>query len=115
METNKYLYLAFRDPLSDQTTYRQLSSTAASARVKAIQRIVSNYIDTYHKTVPDDEDKVPQLTDDGKFLKRSLDVEDPFAKFYLLAKIHKTPLKTRPIISVSGSLLHGLGRWLDLQ
>ena len=34
---------------------------------------------------------------------------------YLLAKIHKTPLKTRGIISSSGSLCHGIATWLDVQ
>ena len=28
-------------------------------------------------------------------------------------KVHKTPLKTRPVVSCSGSLLHSLGVWLD--
>jgi hypothetical protein len=34
-------------------------------------------------------------------------------KFYLTAKVHKSPWKTRPIISLSGSLLQGLGQWTD--
>ena len=28
-------------------------------------------------------------------------------------KVHKKPLKTRPVVSCSGSLLHPLGVWLD--
>ena len=34
---------------------------------------------------------------------------------YLLAKIHKSPLKTRPIISYSGSVCSGITKWLDLE
>jgi hypothetical protein len=48
-----------------------------------------------------------------KFLLNSMmEVKDPFPHFYLTFKIHKTPLKTRLTISVYGSLLHSLGRWL---
>eukprot|EP00957_Ditylum_brightwellii_P114998 8771620-Ditylum_brightwellii.AAC.1 len=38
--------------------------------------------------------------------------KDPFPAFYLLAKVHKTPWKTLPIVSCAGSLLHPLGFWL---
>jgi hypothetical protein len=53
---------------------------------------------------------------DRKFIERHLDKnKDPFSYFYLLAKVHKTPWSTRPIISVSGSLLEGIGKWVDHQ
>jgi hypothetical protein len=38
---------------------------------------------------------------------------DPFGCLYLLMKIHKSPMKTRPILSLKGSLLHGLGLWAN--
>ena len=44
----------------------------------------------------------------------------PFARFYLTLKAHKLKpgqsvdqLKRRPIVSCPGSLLHGLGVWVD--
>jgi len=53
---------------------------------------------------------------DMKYLSRYLEyVSDPFAYFYILAKVHKSPWKTRPIVSVSGSLIYGIGKWLDQQ
>ena len=39
--------------------------------------------------------------------------KNPFPFFYQLYKIHKNPIKTRPVISGCGSLLHPLGHWID--
>ena len=46
--------------------------------------------------------------------------QSPYARFYLTLKAHNLKpgqtvdqLKSRPIVSYPGSLLHGLGVWLD--
>jgi hypothetical protein len=50
-----------------------------------------------------------------KYLTCFLKITDPFAHFYIMAKVHKNPWKVHPIVSVSGSITHGLGQWLDQQ
>jgi hypothetical protein len=52
-----------------------------------------------------------------KFLQTSMmKVKDPYPHFYLTFKIHKMLLKMRPVlVSVSGSLLHVLCCWLNIQ
>jgi hypothetical protein len=104
IERERYIKRAFEDHLNDDTTYQRLSEAEANNRIKTLRRIMDNFLENYKNKI---------LKEDWKFIKRSLIVEDPFAKFYLTAKVHKKPWKTRPIVSISGSLLHGLGRWVD--
>ena len=40
-------------------------------------------------------------------------IDDPFGYFYLLIKLHKTPVSTRPVCSDCASLPHALGQWVD--
>ena len=47
--------------------------------------------------------------------KSILNNNSPLAKFYATMKVHKEPLKTRPIVSVSGTLLENLGVWVDCK
>ncbi len=38
---------------------------------------------------------------------------DPFGHFYLMVKIHKSLVSTRPVCSDCASLIHSLKKWLD--
>ena len=51
------------------------------------------------------------------YIRHHLDLtsDDPFGYFYLLVKLQKTPLSTRPVCSDCASVPHALGKWLDIQ
>ena len=104
IERERYIRIAFDEHLSDSKTYRQLDLQTTNNRVNTIRLIINQLI----KALKD-----IGSFQDAKYLLRSTQVKDPFPYLYLLAKVHKLPLKTRPIISASGSLLYGLGRWVD--
>jgi hypothetical protein len=92
--------------LSDTTTYKQLSKNAAEIKMAEVETFIESFLFIHSR----------QITyADQTYIDRSLEVPDKFAHFYMMAKVHKTPWTVRPIVSVSGSLTHGLGRWLDQQ
>lgn len=108
LERNTYIRRCFTDHLlSDDSTYDQLSPAQAAAFTSNTAVLLSRFLTDYKHAISEM---------DMKYLHRSLAlVTDPYAYFYALAKIHKSPWKTRPIVSVSGSLLYGIGKWLDQQ
>jgi hypothetical protein len=107
VDRTTYVHKAFTDHLSDTATYQSLSPTEASVAIKTLSWKIFGFVSKHH------DDLRPA---DQKFILASREeVKDPYPHFYLTFKIHKMPLKTRPIVLVSGSLLHALGRWLDIQ
>lgn len=118
IERDTYVKRALLEHLLDKSTYRQLSENVANGRIKAIRKIVNKFISKYFPAPARgyQSNEEPRVKANRIFLERSIldeHVKDPFAYFYMLAKIHKNPWTTRPIVSCSGSLLHGLGRWID--
>jgi hypothetical protein len=105
IERDEYIKLAFRDHFSKADTYQYLTPAEANVKNYLIKGLLSAWTVKHNQTLTKEE---------RKFLKRhSNDCTDPFPYFYLTMKVHKTPLKTRPIVSCSGSLLFALGIWID--
>ena len=61
-------------------------------------------------------DDIPISKAEATFLTSALDRYDgKFARFWMTAKIHKTPFKMRPIVTCCGTFLNDWSRWLNYQ
>lgn len=97
IERERYVEYAWKDHLSDSTTYRRLSEVEALRKIKAIEESIVTFTEAF----------VSLSEEDVLYILRSIDNKKPgegFSFMYLTAKIHKTPLKARAIISYSGSI-----------
>jgi len=120
LERDIYIQKALAEHFSETTTYRCLTELESQGRLKAIERIIRSHVSWFHTVTRKNYLglETREHTDAGKFIIYHLDASlssDPFAYFYLLPKVHKTPWSTRPIISVSVSITYGLAKWLDIS
>ena len=112
IERDDYIKIAMRDHLLDGRTYRRLSEADCNNHKQRLIKEIKSWLKQYNKTLTKME---------RAFLKQGLDQNKrAFAGFYLTLKAHKlkpgqnvTHLKSRPIVSCPGSLLHPLGIWTD--
>lgn len=102
---DRYIELAFHDHLSDTTTYKRLPRTIATLRLGQVALAIDDWLKEFK----------PAITKQAyKFVKnKTASQRDNFSAFYLMPKIHKQPLKTRPVTSVSGSIIEPIGLWID--
>ena len=82
---------------------------AAVYRATLVRKLLEKWIKTYLDVL---------RKEDRKFLLTNLRLnKEPWSLLYLLFKVHKVLLKTRPIVSYCGKLLHPLGQliteWLQ--
>ena len=107
MDTSTYINYAFKDHLNDTATYRRLTPEEAATNMQSTAENINFFLLSFEKGL---------CKHSYNFIERSTNENLQSPSFmYLLAKVHKTPLKTRAIISYSGSLCHGLAKWLSVE
>ena len=93
--------------LDDPTSYKLLTTAEATLAAEEIANAIRQWIIQYRSKIGDMA---------VKYIRQKMtDNKDPFGFFYLLYKLHKTPISTRPVCSDCGSLLHPLGKWVMLM
>ena len=105
IKQDEYVLLVKQDHLSDVDTYARIDAEEAAAFAKETIKKVNKWV-RRHKDMTTPMER--------RFVRKSVqNNNDPIPKFYATMKVHKQPLKTRPIVSVSGTLLENLGVWVD--
>ena len=111
MEVAKYIAHAHRDHLRDPHTYRRLNAQEVIAKRTDIISQIDSFL-TIHSASLSAADSTDGVASD--YIREH--TKDGLSYMYLMPKIHKPPpLKTRAIISYSGSICYGLAVWIDIQ
>ena len=109
VDVKQYIRWALDEHLLDSTTYVQVSEDDAQEAAGKLFTEIYKWTRKY--------DSVESLTSDSqKYIRYHIQKNyfDPFGYFYLNVKIHKEKLGTRPVCSDCASLVHPLGKWLDM-
>jgi hypothetical protein len=110
LERSQYMTRCFEDHLLNETTYRRLPDAESrtlryNARANIILAIAA-------------AEKRGQLNHaEETYFSRSI-TDEPIRRppqFYILPKVHKTPWKTRPVVSCVGSFNEIASKWLDYK
>ena len=104
LDTDTYIKRAFDEHLNDATAYKQLTKETADGSLIKLRKDAEKWLKKHAKSLTIHE---------RNFIKHGLETATTHAIFYLTPKIHKSPWKTRPIVSCPNTLLFNLGKWVD--
>jgi hypothetical protein len=104
IERDAYLQLALSDHLQDTDTYKYLGPNAVADHKARNEQEFASWMKRHAKVLTKHERAF--------LITHTSECTDFWLYFYLLMKVQKTPLKTRPIVSCAGSFLYALGVWV---
>ena len=106
LERSTYKVRCYTDHLSDTSTYRRLTQASALQKLHAATYQFHLLIERYKEQLPSNE---------RTYFKRCFQEERRIPQFYCTPKVHKSPWKTRPIVSCVNSRMGDLSKWVDVQ
>ena len=108
--------------LEDDSTYIILSDDEAKREVLSLSVSIKEWVAKYRAHMEGEKRRRPHA---GAIQHKAAEyimekttnamLVDPYAYFYLLYKLHKTPIKTRPVSSQCSSVSFAIGQWVDEQ
>ncbi len=107
INTSQYIEWGMKH-LMDTSTYELLTEESAFDAARNLSREIFEWTRRHRESVPNEV---------IHYIRYHLDKanKDPFGYFYLLIKLHKSPISTRPVCSDCASLPHALGKWVNTQ
>jgi hypothetical protein len=108
MERSQYIERCFQDHLTNESTYQRLHERDATVHRYNSRGAIIRAISKSTKKLSYAE---------NTYFTRSFSAE-PIRRppqFYILPKVHKTPWKTRPVVSCVGSFNEIASKWLDYK
>lgn len=107
VDTKQYIEWGLKH-LLDTSTYTILTEDQANKESENLYKEIYLWTSKHRQSL--DDDTIRYIREHAEKAKL-----EPFGYFYLLAKLHKTPLSTRPVCSDCASLPHSVGKWVDKQ
>ena len=105
MDTSTYVSMALTEHLLTPD-YLQISQLEAKHRMENLTQTLKKLLKTHQEIL-----SKPEIL----YFERSLQLPLRLPVFYGLPKVHKTPVKLRPVVSSCGSLLSIFSTWLDYK
>ena len=92
--------------LQDASTYIILPEHEAAEEDRQLRVEISEWLSKYRDDL---------TSEHWAYIRKKLEetADEPFGYFYLLYKLHKSPIKTRPVCSDCASTPHALGQWVN--
>jgi hypothetical protein len=106
LERSVYKRRCLEDHLLDTTTYKQLTPEEAKTKLDMSRQTMKDIITNHRHSLAPHE---------ATYFKRVFQLECRTPQFYITPKVHKSPWKTRPIVSCVNSTLGYLSKWIDRQ